>query len=132
VTGWQPSERRGEDGRFLTLVPPAGPSYVKMQAVPGPAGLHLDLDHVDRPAAVEHARTLGAATAWVHEDVEVMRSRAHPDMATADREADTATHVGLGAELVGVHAFWTVLAAPGGQVYCLTDRDPTTGVVRTL
>ena len=25
------------------------------------------------------------------------------------------------------NAFWTVLTAPGGQVYCLTDRDPATG-----
>jgi hypothetical protein len=35
--------------------------------------------------------------------------------------------VGLGAEVVSVNPFWTVLTAPGGQVYCLTDRDPRTG-----
>ncbi|RYB91813.1 VOC family protein [Nocardioides oleivorans] len=214
VTGWRPSKRRGEAGQFLTLLPPAGPAYVRMQAVPGAAGLHLDLDHADRPSAVGHARSLGASTAWVDDDVEVMRSpggfafcqtlldvdpgtglvrdgstildqvcldvpqvhwerevafwrdltgrelqeatapgfvrlvapgqvrillqrldetdgavRAHPDLATADRESDTTSHVGLGAEVVSVNAFWTVLAAPGGQVYCLTDRDPMTGVV---
>ena len=56
--------------------------------------------------------------------------RAHPDLASADREADTAAHLALGARLVSVHDFWTVLVAPGGQVYCLTDRDPATGVVR--
>ena len=56
--------------------------------------------------------------------------RAHPDLASADREADTARHLALGATLVGVHAYWSVLTAPGGQVYCLTDRDPSTGVVR--
>ncbi len=50
--------------------------------------------------------------------------RAHPDLATADRAGDTDRHVGLGAVLQGVHDFWTVLTAPGGQVYCLTDRDP--------
>ena len=27
---------------------------------------------------------------------------------------------------------WTVLTAPGGQVYCLTDRDPATGVSRPV
>jgi hypothetical protein len=54
-------------------------------------------------------------------------ARAHPDLATADREADTARHRRLGAEVVSVNAFWTVLTAPGGQVYCLTDRDPATG-----
>jgi hypothetical protein len=213
VTGWTPSERRGEDGQFLTLVPAAGSSYVKMQAVDGAGGVHLDLDSDDRPAAIDRARTLGATTAWTYHDVEVMRSpggfvfcqtlvdgepalvrdgstildqvcldipsglweaettfwrdltgrdlqaattprfarlvapdqprillqrlddptgtvRAHPDLATADRAGDTSAHVGLGARVVGVHGYWTVLTAPGGQVYCLTDRDPTTGRVQ--
>jgi hypothetical protein len=212
VTGWGASDRRGEDGQFLTLLPAAGSSYVKMQAVGGPPGLHLDLDSVDRPAVIERARELGATTAWTYHDVEVMRSpggftfcqtllegqplltrdgttildqvcldipssswdvevafwrdltgrelqeatapgfarlvatdqprillqrlgeadgpvRAHPDLATADRASDTDAHVRLGARVVGVHGYWTVLTAPGGQVYCLTDRDPLTGTV---
>jgi hypothetical protein len=212
ATGWQPSERRGEDGQFLTLVPPAGAAYVKLQAVDQPAGIHLDLDTADRPAAIERARDLGASTAWTYHDVEVMRSpggfvfcqtllrgepvlardgatildqvcldiprehwdaetafwseltgrevqeasssgfarllaadrlrillqrldetegpvRAHPDLATADRPGDTDRHVALGALVVAVHDWWTVLRAPGGQVYCLTDRDPSTGTV---
>ncbi len=49
VTGWTPSERRGEDGQFLTLLPAAGSAYLKVQAVDGPAGVHLDLDS-RRPA----------------------------------------------------------------------------------
>ena len=213
VTGWAPSERRGEDGQFLTLVPRQGSAYVKVQTVEGPAGIHLDLDSTDRPAMVERAAELGATHAWTYQDVEVMRSpgglafcltvvdgepvlvrdgstvldqvcidipsahwdtevafwagltgrepqvgarpefvrlveddrprillqrldevdgtvRAHPDLASADREADTDAHLALGARLVSVHDFWTVLVAPGGQVYCLTDRDPATGVVR--
>lgn len=212
VTGWQPSERRGEDGQFLTLLPPAGSAYVKLQAVDRPAGVHLDLDAADRPAAVARARDLGATTAWTYHDVEVMRSpggfvfchtlvdgdpvlvrdgstildqvcldipgehwdtevafwrdltgrglqeasstgfarllapdqprillqrldepdgpvRAHPDLATANRPGDTARHLTLGAGVVDVHDFWTVLRAPAGQVYCLTDRDPSTGTV---
>jgi hypothetical protein len=212
VTGWRPSERRGEEGQFLTLLPPAGAAYVKLQAVDGPAGVHLDLDSADRPAAVAQARDLGATAAWTYHDVEVMRSpgglllchtlvdgepglvrdgstvldqvcldipaahwetevafwsaltgrepqvgalpefvrlvehgmlrlllqrlgeadgpvRAHPDLATRDRSADTDRHAALGARVVGVHDFWTVLRAPGGQVYCLTDRDPATGTV---
>ncbi|GIM62397.1 hypothetical protein Pve01_76080 [Planomonospora venezuelensis] len=72
VTGWTPSERRGEDGQFLTLLPPAGAAYVKVQAIDGPAGVHLDLDSADRPAAVARARELGATSAWTHHDVEVM------------------------------------------------------------
>jgi hypothetical protein len=213
VTGWTPSERRGEEGQFLTLVPAAGSSYVKMQAVDGPARVHLDLDSADRPATVERARSLGATTAWTYHDVEVMRSpggfvfcqtlldgepelvrdgatildqvcldiptdlwdvevafwsdltgrepqasglpefvrlvdrgrprvllqrldetggavRAHPDLASADRGADTARHVGFGARVEDVREHWTVLTAPGGQVYCLTDRDPATGHAR--
>lgn len=74
VTGWRASDRRGEDGQFLTLLPPAGPAYVRMQAVDGPAGIHLDLDSTDRSRANEHARSLGATTAWTNHDVEVMRS----------------------------------------------------------
>ena len=210
VTGGTPSERRGEDGQFLTLLPAAGSAYVKVQAVDGPAGVHLDLDSTDRDAAVARAAGLGATHAWTYHDVEVVRSpggftfchtlvdgdpslvrdgstildqvcldipaahwhaevafwaaltgrepqvgalpqfvrlvedgrlrlllqrldepdgpvRAHPDLATADRAADTERHVALGAVVRGVHDFWTVLTAPGGQVYCLTDRDPSTG-----
>src|SRR5687767_12952222 len=74
VTGWTPSERRGEDGQFLTLLPPAGAAYVKVQAVDGEAGVHLDLDSADRPATVARARQLGASDAWTYHDVEVMRS----------------------------------------------------------
>ena len=210
VTGWRPSDRRGEDGQFLTLLPAAGSAYVKMQAVDGPPRIHLDLDSGDRPAAIARTRALGATTAWTYHDVEVMRSpggftfchtladgdptmhrdgstildqvcldvparhwdaevafwsavtgtrpevgsrpefvrlvvdgrlrlllqrldepdgpvRAHPDLATVDRAGDTARHVELGAGLVARHDHWTVLTAPGGQVYCLTDRDPRTG-----
>ncbi len=52
---------------------------------------------------------------------------AHPDFAVADREAETARHVRLGAEVDQVLEGWTVLRAPDGLVYCLTDRDPATG-----
>ena len=44
VTGWEPSPRRGGDGQFVTLLPAAGSAYVKLQAVDGAAGVHLDLD----------------------------------------------------------------------------------------
>ena len=210
VTGWGPSERRGEDDQFLTLVPRRGQAYVKVQAVAGPAGVHLDLDSTDRPALVERSRTLGATRAWTYHDVEVARSpggltfchtvvdgepslvrdgatildqvcldipssrweaevafwqaltgrepevgalpefvrlvedgrvrlllqrldeedgpvRAHPDLATSDRQSDAVRHVALGARVRAEHDHWTVLEAPGGQVYCLTDRDPATG-----
>ena len=52
---------------------------------------------------------------------------AHPDFAVADRAAETARHVALGAELERELDWWTVLRAPDGLAYCLTDRDPATG-----
>ncbi|MGN0119621.1 MAG: VOC family protein [Streptomyces albidoflavus] len=212
ATGWQPSPRRGERDQFLTLLPGEGAPWVKLQAVPGPGGVHLDLDSTDCPSAVARGNSLGAIHAWVYEGVEVARSpggllfchtlaepggaprlarggevlldqvcldipsqhwdtetafwrdlterplrpgsspgyayleqdgqprillqrlgeatgpvRAHPDLATADRPGQTRRHTALGAELVSVHYRWSVLRAPDGQVYCLTDRSPTTG-----
>ena len=53
------------------------------------------------------------------------RVRAHLDLATTDRFAETARHEQLGATVV--EAFdrgWTVLAPPAGPAYCITDRRP--------
>lgn len=50
--------------------------------------------------------------------------RAHVDLACADRAAETARHVALGARVVREHHFWTVMADPVGRVYCLTSRSP--------
>ncbi|NYE37964.1 putative enzyme related to lactoylglutathione lyase [Nocardioides cavernae] len=221
ATGWRPSPRRGESDQFLTLLPSAGAAWVKLQAVDGPGGVHLDLDSTDRDAALARSRELGASDAWVYEGVPVMRSpggltfchtlladdgdddgadggdgpalardggtvldqvcldvpwalwdvevdfwsrmtgrelqqgsspefarllapgaprillqrlgerdgavRAHPDLATADRAGDLQLHLGLGARHEDERDHWSVLTAPGGQVYCLTDRDPATG-----
>jgi predicted enzyme related to lactoylglutathione lyase len=55
---------------------------------------------------------------------------AHVDFATEDRAAETERHVRAGAEVVSVHAQWTVLRDPAGRLYCLTDRDPATGTPR--
>ncbi len=54
---------------------------------------------------------------------------AHPDLAVADRERETARHRTLGAATVQVNEAWTVLRAPDGLIYCLTDRDPLTGLL---
>lgn len=58
------------------------------------------------------------------------RTTAHLDLATDDRPAEVRRHVGLGAEVVGEHAVWTVLRDPAGLPYCVTDRDPATGLLR--
>jgi hypothetical protein len=54
---------------------------------------------------------------------------AHPDLACSDRPSETGRHVGLGAELVRVRERWTVLRSPAGSAYCLTDRNPKTGLL---
>ncbi|WP_307199236.1 VOC family protein [Nocardioides zeae] len=54
---------------------------------------------------------------------------AHLDVACSDRAAETARHRALGAELVAERERWTVLRDPSGAAYCLTDRDPVTGVL---
>ena len=52
---------------------------------------------------------------------------AHPDLAATDRPAEVARLVGLGAEVVEVEQFWTVLRAPDDRLFCVTERDPATG-----
>ena len=54
--------------------------------------------------------------------------RAHLDLAASDRVAETARHVALGAVVERRREQWTVLRAPDGRRYCVTDRDPETGV----
>jgi hypothetical protein len=60
------------------------------------------------------------------------RVRAHLDLATTDRTAETHRHVDLGAEVLEVRAGWTVLADAAGLHYCITDRRPETRVLDEL
>jgi hypothetical protein len=55
--------------------------------------------------------------------------RAHLDLATTDRAAETRRHIDLGATLVGQGPRWTVLRDLAGLPYCVTDRDPDTGLL---
>jgi hypothetical protein len=50
--------------------------------------------------------------------------RGHLDLACTARAAEIARHVTLGAQLVGEGPDWTVLLAPDGRHYCVTDRRP--------
>ncbi|MEU2031764.1 VOC family protein [Nocardia amamiensis] len=77
VTGTQLSARRGTNDEFLTLLPdPAlfAAASVKMQAVTGLGGVHLDLDVDDIPSAVRTALDLGAELVANHPDYAVLRS----------------------------------------------------------
>ncbi|WP_194814320.1 VOC family protein [Nocardia sp. XZ_19_385] len=77
ITGTEPSERRGEDGEFLTLLPdPAlfAAAGIKMQAVTGLGGVHLDFDVEDIPSAVRFTLDLGAELVANHPGYAVLRS----------------------------------------------------------
>ncbi len=58
--------------------------------------------------------------------------RAHLDLSSADRVAEVVRHRSLDAELVSEAGHWTVLRDPAGLEYCVTDRDPVTGVLPPL
>lgn len=62
-------------------------------------------------------------------DEETGPVRAHLDLATDDRAAEVDRHEQLGAAVVAVHPQWTVLRDPSEAAYCVTDRDPGTGVI---
>jgi hypothetical protein len=57
-------------------------------------------------------------------------ARAHLDLATTDRAAETDRHRLLGARVEATRHRWTVLRDPGGTAYCITDRDPYSGQLR--
>ena len=50
--------------------------------------------------------------------------RAHLDLSTTDRAAETARHEALGATRVADFDAWTLLTDPAGLPYCVTDRVP--------
>jgi hypothetical protein len=55
--------------------------------------------------------------------------RAHLDLACDDRVAEVNRHAMLGATVLSERAHWTVLRDPVGTTYCVTDRNPETGVL---
>ncbi|MBF6128709.1 VOC family protein [Nocardia brasiliensis] len=223
VTGTELSARRGEHDEFLTLLPdPAlfAAAGVKMQAVTGLGGVHLDFDVDHIPTAVRTALDLGADLVANHPDYAVLRSpggqtfcltpsgratstpappvtapdgtlsrldqvcldigpadhavetefwksltgwtfqqgrlaefarlraeqhlpvqlllqrlgedratSAHIDLASDDIEATATWHESLGATIVQRYDYWIVMADPADATYCVTARNPTTGLL---
>ena len=74
VTGWSLSPRRGGHREFATLLPAEGDPHLKVQAVDGRPGCHLDVHVDDVAAGVAEARALGAQVRTEHEDYVVMGS----------------------------------------------------------
>jgi len=56
-------------------------------------------------------------------------ARAHLDLAAEDRVSEVQRHAALGATVVAEFSRWTVLRDPVGSAYCVTDRDPETGML---
>ena len=54
---------------------------------------------------------------------------AHLDLAYANRDTAVTRHVGLGARVDARHEYWTTMTDPSGLPYCLTRRNPDTGLV---
>lgn len=74
LTGYARSEPRGEREEFLTLVPPDGDDFLRVQRLAdGPSRVHLDVHVEDPRAAAGEASALGATQVADHGYV-VMRS----------------------------------------------------------
>lgn len=56
-------------------------------------------------------------------------ARAHLDLAAENRVSEVQRHAALGATVVSEWSRWTVLRDPVGSLYCVTDRDPETGML---
>jgi hypothetical protein len=56
-------------------------------------------------------------------------ARAHLDLAAEDRVSEVHRHAALGATVIAEWSRWTVLRDPVGAAYCITDRDPQTGML---
>jgi hypothetical protein len=52
----------------------------------------------------------------------------HLDLATDDRPTEVARLEALGATVVREGVVWATLSGPDGSVFCVTDRDPDTGL----
>ena len=56
----------------------------------------------------------------------------HLDLACDDVRSAVVTHTALGATVRDERQWWTVMTDPSGHSYCLTSRDPDTGLIRQL
>ena len=56
------------------------------------------------------------------------RCRAHPDLACDDVPAEVRRHQALGGTVLRVTGIFTTLLDPAGLPYCVTTRNPDTGL----
>jgi hypothetical protein len=55
----------------------------------------------------------------------------HLDLACENRDVAVIRHVALGARVETRHEYWTTMTDPSGLPYCLTRRNPDTGLLDT-
>jgi hypothetical protein len=56
-------------------------------------------------------------------------ARAHLDIASDHVDLLVADHQSLGASVVQTFEHWTTMTDPSGFPYCITSRDPRTGLL---
>jgi Glyoxalase-like domain len=95
----------------LTGISPATGSRPEFTVLPRPEGIPVRLLLQRRSDAAPGDRVTG-----------------HVDFACADRQRLADAHTGAGARALATFAQWIVLADPVGREYCLTGRDPRTGI----
>jgi hypothetical protein len=144
------SPTRGDRSEFATFLPEQGDPWVKVQAVQSGGGVHLDLPELSYAvdAVFWHELTGWDLGSGAHHEfsslnrpdgipVRILLQRkgerdgtasAHVDLACTDRAATRGQHEQLGAQVVREGPSWTVMSDPVGRTYCLTDRDPATGL----
>lgn len=106
VTGSQLSARRGPGGEFVTLLPPAGDAYLRLQRVQeGAGGTHLDL-HLDQnqeslSAAADRAVALGARLRHQEAGLRVLDSPGGYGFCLVDWDGEATTPEPLGLDSGG-------------------------------
>ncbi|MCC9305856.1 VOC family protein [Kitasatospora sp. RB6PN24] len=134
-----PPELYEEETTFwgeLTGWPVLTGSRPEFRAVKPPAGLPVRI-LLHRLGTGETRNTSGGAhaerraQAAPHSAAGLVAAGAHLDFACTDRAATRAAHEKLGARFVAEYPYWTVMSDPTGARYCLTARDPDTGLLGT-
>ena len=88
------------------------------------AGSRPEFEYLVRPSQIPLRLLLQRL-----DDHETGPCRAHLDLASDNVPAEQRRHEGLGANTVRTMPNWTTLLDPAGSQYCVTRRDPVTGVL---
>jgi len=88
-------------------------------------GVRSDFTVLDRPPG----QPVRLIFQRLDEATEGQSVAAHLDLCCDDADAEAERHVALGARVVRRKEFWVTLEDPTGRQYCVTCRNPDTGVL---